>query len=42
MVETGPSMPICDASAEPMRCTASIVASTGTAVHSVPLSSDSA
>ena len=40
MVDTGPIMPICEASPEPMRQMPTIVASTGTTVHRVPLSSD--
>ena len=42
MVETGPTMPICEVMAEPSRCTAIIVTSTGSTVHTVPLSNESA
>ena len=42
MVETGPIMPTCAASVEPIRATAIITASTGSTVHSVPFTSDSA
>src|SRR5690606_15404348 len=41
MVETGPSMPICEAWPEPTREIPSITSSTGATVHSVPLASDS-
>ncbi|MNI95167.1 hypothetical protein D3C73_1534000 [compost metagenome] len=41
MVETGPSIPTCAASDEPTRCTASMIASTGSTVQTVALISDS-
>ena len=41
IVGTGPTMPVCAASAEPMRSMAIITSSTGTAVQAVALSSDS-
>ena len=41
MVDIGPIMPTCAASAGPIRATASITASTGNTVQAVPLSSDS-
>ena len=41
MVDSGPIMPTCEASEGPRRSTAIITSSTGTAVHSVALSTDS-
>ena len=41
MVDIGPIMPTCAASAGPIRATASITASTGNTVQTVPLSNDS-
>ncbi len=41
MVDSGPIMPTCAAMLAPTRSTPNITSSTGTAVHSVALSSDS-
>ncbi|MNO06868.1 hypothetical protein D3C81_2288360 [compost metagenome] len=41
MVDTGPSIPTWAASDEPIRLTASMIASTGSTVHTVALTSDS-